>query len=130
VWHGRQGPSQIHDVPSETPARFHVAVWSRRIADGMTRVNARVSVPRAFEWPGASGWTCRFQGAICHLEQPAHYVAYCPGVGVVRFDDDVVARPEFQDFAENPKNQGDIALVVFSRHRTEAVVPTDAANLT
>eukprot|EP00959_Pyramimonas_sp_CCMP1952_P109669 2294105-Pyramimonas_sp.AAC.1 len=46
VWHGCPGPSQTYDVPSETPAIFLVVVLSRRMADGMTRVNSRASLPR------------------------------------------------------------------------------------
>ena len=117
TWNGCQGPSQVHDIPAESPPMFLVVVLSRRMAEGMERVNACVQVPQELAWPGSDSIRYRFQGAICHLEDRSHYVAYfdCPGVGVCRFDDDNVAIVAFQDFAECANNQMDVALVVFAR---------------
>ena len=117
VWLGCQGPSQTHDIPAVSPPMFFIIVLSRRMAEGMDRVNARVKVPQVMVWPGNDGRRYRFQGAVCHLDRQNHYVAYfdCPGVGVVRFNDDKVDRVGFAAFAGCGQNQVDVALVVFAR---------------
>ena len=122
VWRGCQGPSQVHDIPAASPPMFLVVVLSRRMAEGMERVNTRVRVPRGMGWPDDASIWYRFQGAICHLDDQSHYVAYfdCPGVGVVRFDDRQVVRVGFEAFATCAKNQMDVALVVFARETRES----------
>ena len=111
----------MHDIPAASPPMFLVVVLSRRMAEGMERANVRVRVPRGMGWPNDERIWYRFQGAICHLDDQNHYVAYfdCPSAGVVRFDDRQVVQVGFDAFASCAKNQMDVALVVFARETRE-----------
>eukprot|EP00959_Pyramimonas_sp_CCMP1952_P421707 8834352-Pyramimonas_sp.AAC.1 len=112
VWGGCHGPSQTHDIPAVSPPPFLTVVLSRKMAQGMDRVNARVKIPQEMGWPGNDSIKNRFQGAICHLDRENYYVACfdCPGTGVVRFNDGQASRVGFAAFSGCERNQVDVAV--------------------